>query len=656
MNYPNLNRESTHLSYKPHIDGLRGVAVLSVMLFHLHLVPLTGGFLGVDVFFVISGYLITNNIVSGIAAGTFTIRSFYLRRIRRIVPALLITLVLCFVVAAAVASPVELAEFARTAIAAILSVSNIYFWANSGYFEVAATTRPLLHTWSLGVEEQFYFLWPLLLVLISRLPKFWFPTLILAGAFFSVAVAEGLVVEDRSSVFYLAHFRAFELAMGAAILWCPRTVKDWVADTCCTVGLLMMVLSFVMFNSDSYLPGLRSLIPVVGAALVIYAGESRAGWLLSNPPLVWLGQISYSLYLVHWPIIVFTQYVLMRDIGRKGSMIVLCVSIALAFLMYRFVETPFRVRRERNFVVSNTRLVTLVGFGVAALIALGTSASMTGWVWRLSDQQVRLTSPDDQKFHERFYGGVGCTEPYCETSPGAPQRIYVIGDSHAYAYFDGLRRHFPDINFVFFVASACEFFSVEYVSAGASNSALCEKARGMAFDALSKRPSNVVISQEWSIYMDREYVSTGGRRYTLPKSVDSYAQFVAEELADVQKLVGSDYRVVVLGDVHRFKSSSSSPLDCVTRPIQISVCETSLLNGPLNKLPADINSTIASKLDSALFVDATRYLCKDGVCQNFHAGLPLYSDWTHLSIWGSRLMAETMWRDVVDALMSGGSN
>jgi len=637
--------------YRPDIDGLRAVAVLSVALYHLNIIHhLTGGFLGVDIFFVISGYLITRNIVADLKSGQFTIGRFYLKRVRRIAPALLATVFLCLFVSTIVSSPLELEKLAQSAIAAVLSVSNILFWTQSGYFETTAWTKPLLHTWSLGVEEQFYFVWPLALSLLWRRRPVWLAIFVGAVFLLSLAAAQWTVASDQNLAFYLSPFRAFEFAVGASVLWAPQLKRQLARELGLAVGLILIVYSLFAYTAQSPMPGFETLVPTVGAALVIYCGEARLGILLRNWPARWIGRISYSLYLVHWPILVFAQYILMRDLTRLEAVLAFFVSVAVAWLMLVFVETPFRQRDGRAFRISSRRLLAATGTVAILLICVGTTAAFSGWPWRLGDRGPLANLPGASNFQARYYGGVGCKEPYCETSPGAQRKIYVIGDSHAYAYFQGLKHQFPNIDFIFHVASACEFFSPDFNASGASNPRLCAQARQAAFEAIAAHPSDVILVQEWSIYVRRPYTSASSDR---PAAADlaAYASFVTQQIGLIQNMIGPDHRVLVLGDVPRFKLGTT-PLDCVTRPFTAG-CETSSLSNSFNGYPVDVNKAIAKDLHGIPYVDASSYLCHDGTCANFNDGKPLYSDATHLSIWGSDLLAKEMWPAVLDKLEAG---
>jgi peptidoglycan/LPS O-acetylase OafA/YrhL len=329
------------MPYRPEVDGLRAVAVLAVLLFHAGgLLP--GGFAGVDVFFVISGYVITSVVARELDAGRFTIANFYERRVRRIAPALLATISLTAVGAALVLLPPDLDSFGESAIAATLMVSNVKFWLEAGYFDVAAQAKPLLHTWSLAIEEQFYLVYPLLLVAIWRKGRG--VVLAVLAALFAVSLAASLwaVQAEPSAAFYLAPFRFWELLLGALIALYP--VKRLEGSGPAALGLAMIAASYLVYDSATPFPGAAALLPTLGAALAI--NGARSGSLaargLGAAPLVFVGRISYSLYLVHWPLIVLIEYRQGAVLSGWQAAAVIAASLALATLSWRFVEQPFR--------------------------------------------------------------------------------------------------------------------------------------------------------------------------------------------------------------------------------------------------------------------------------------------------------------------------
>lgn len=349
-------------TYRRDIDGLRAVAVLAVLLFHLDIPGVTGGFTGVDIFFVISGYLITGLIRRGVEAGSFSLLEFYSRRLRRLFPAMFVTVVATFVIGALLMSPVTFRSLASSALAASLSVSNFLFWLQSGYFDPSKWIKPLLHTWSLGVEEQFYLLWPATIILLLALRKRLSPlAAVLTISAISLALAETVVQYRAAAAFYLLPFRVFEFGMGAALVWLPAAERlpRFARESGFAAGLAMIAGAVLLFDSDTRFPGVTALLPCVGAALCIHFGQTKlAQTIFANAPAVFAGKISYSLYLTHWPIIVFAKYYLLRDLTAAETLAAFAASVATALLLYRYVERPFRFQEARNNYLAPRKVMT----------------------------------------------------------------------------------------------------------------------------------------------------------------------------------------------------------------------------------------------------------------------------------------------------------
>ena len=338
------------IKYRPEVDGLRAVAVLPVVLFHLGLPWIPGGFVGVDVFFVISGFLITSIILKEQAAGTFTFPSFWMRRVRRILPAMLTMLIATSVAGYFLMYGPSWKELGDQAIAAICLYANIEMWQLSGdYWGPAAENAPLLHTWSLSVEEQFYVFYPLLLLILLKFtPRRVFPT-ILGGSILSLAIGVYATTYHPNTAFYLLPARAWELAAGCllAIFESSRgpAPKGNISRTLAFAGLLLIGAGYYLIDGSGGFPGFWALLPVVGTVLVIRfsSGEKcLAGGVLSWAPVVYLGKCSYSLYLWHWPVIVFAGALELKHPGQVNLLGILATFTIMTLVSYHFVEKPTR--------------------------------------------------------------------------------------------------------------------------------------------------------------------------------------------------------------------------------------------------------------------------------------------------------------------------
>ena len=435
--------------YRPDIDGLRAIAVLLVLIFHFRLIPsVDGGFTGVDVFFVISGFLITSIIRADLETSRFNIYGFYAARVRRLGPALIVTLAATTIAGVVYLYPHDLIELANQILSSQAYVANIYFWRNVNYFGLSADSVFLLHTWSLAVEEQFYLFFPLLLILLRRLDRraFWIVLASLAIVSFGLNVAT--VGAKPGTAFYLLPTRAWELLIGALAPQFDRLAKQpWLLETCSVSGLGLIVAGAVFYRPSMSFPGFFALIPTLGTALVLGSGAAAPTFAhrqLGRQPLRYVGKISYPLYLVHWPLIVFCNVAAGERSAWPLRLAMFLVSIAAAAAIFHLAERPIRERR----ILGTTR--TLV---VAYLLALALSAGLfalarasNGWPQRFPAETLRLAAFEDDRtppWNECEFAGrspQAFVRPCLIGKPGAAPKWLIIGDSHAWASRDAFDR------------------------------------------------------------------------------------------------------------------------------------------------------------------------------------------------------------------------
>jgi peptidoglycan/LPS O-acetylase OafA/YrhL len=359
--------ERLNAQHRPDIDGLRAVAVIPVLLFHAGLGAFTAGFLGVDVFFVISGFLITSILVREAEEGRFSIVAFYNRRVRRIFPALFVMLAAVTVAAAFILAPTAFSRYARSLIATTLFSSNFLFWKQTGYFDTTALEKPLLHTWSLAVEEQFYLVWPLMLGTIFRFGmKQYLLPLLCAGTALSFALA--VAWPDKEAVFYLPVTRAWELGLGAILAVRPTSLPRWAS----LVGIGAIVAAIVCFNEQTPL-FIASGVACLGTATLICTEGGLGNRALSWAPCVGIGLISYSLYLWHWPLLAFAHYLYSGMPPVALTLPLLVLAGLIAYLSYKYIETPLRKPGKpwKAFGLSAAVMTSLVGIGVTASLFAG---------------------------------------------------------------------------------------------------------------------------------------------------------------------------------------------------------------------------------------------------------------------------------------------
>jgi len=336
--------------YRPEIDGLRALAVMAVLLYHAGFKPAHGGFVGVDIFFVISGFLITRLVLREIDAGSFTFRRFYARRVRRLGSALLFTCALVLLVGSLSLPPAHLLRLATSALHTLGSTANFHSWNDTGYFDAEAGFEPLLHTWSLGVEEQFYLVWPALLVAAcSRLSRRALFVAMAALLGTSLWWCERMLDTDPSAAFFLTPFRVCELSLGGLAFALDERLRlnRAIREALAVVGLGSIGYAVFDYTASSRFPGLSALVPCCGTALVLLGGEARSAALLRLKPVTFIGEISYSLYLIHWPLIVFYRRLVTDDLAGIERLALCMASLAAATFMYKFIEQPFRRARPR---------------------------------------------------------------------------------------------------------------------------------------------------------------------------------------------------------------------------------------------------------------------------------------------------------------------
>ena len=451
------------------VDGLRAIAVLPILLFHAGVTVLPGGFIGVDVFFVISGFLITNIIDVQIKAGTFSILDFYRRRAVRIFPALFVLIAATLAAAIMLLLPYEVSEVARSAAASAAFLSNVFFWRTSDYFAAAANTRPLLHTWSLGIEEQFYLFYPALLLILRR----WLPANLLSTLWvltaLSFAVALWLADHSPSAGFYLIPSRAWELGLGGivALGGFPRVTSAFGRHLLSLAGLSLIIGGILMIGEDWSFPAPWAVLPCLGSALVIAYGETAASArLLSLPVLRGIGAISYSLYLWHWPII--TLYRLRKGmlLSPGETLFLLAASFAAAIISYFLVEQPFlRTFRSRG---RSSRLVTVSTLALVGVVSgclwIAAHAPRLGKVNPATERVLAyLDYPNWPGMRKRMRGSIcfsatgveGYDPETCLRSRPDRRNVLLIGDSTAAHYSEPIRSRYPTVNLLQATASGC---------------------------------------------------------------------------------------------------------------------------------------------------------------------------------------------------------
>lgn len=650
------------------IDGLRALAVVSVVLYHARVPGFPGGFVGVDVFFVISGYLITKMIADDLGRGTFSLADFYARRIRRIVPALAAMLAVVTLFGLAVFTPQEMQRYGAALAAAAVFSANFYFWRTENYFAAEAEPSPLLHTWSLAVEEQFYIVWPLGLMLIFALGlRRFLPALAVLGLVASFAIALILVRINPQFTFYMLPGRAWELLLGAVLaLGVPPTLSTrWLRESVAALGVVAIVAAILLLNDRTETPGPWLLLPSLGAAAIIYAGsagESFAGRILSLSVIVWIGLISYSLYLWHWPLLILPALVLARELTPGETIFAVTLSVMAAALSWRYVEQPFRKVSVAGAVTRKWFLCA----GAASLIALaaagGAIAHFGHMLWRNSPQAaladaavVHNTAPVCLA-RERPSGTASQLPPLKECLFGAPGETPVSvlwGDSHANHLRPALEPWAVQkgVTIRQVTKALCPpLLGVSPAMAPREMHLDCRQFNTETLDWIRATPSirQVILSARWPIYVGRSWprhgvtpILTSGD--VVPPNADgSLAAFETSLAGTLKALTAAGKSVVLLAPLPDLYQGGAK---CVGRSEYLgwdaSRCAVSAEETSRRMMPiAAAIKSVSARYPGVTVIDQSPLFCDEKLCAPLKDGVVVFRDDNHVTPAGAKLIVE----------------
>lgn len=615
------DRSSTLTKHRADIDGLRAIAVCSVLFFHFKVLPdyVRGGFIGVDVFFVISGYLISAIIFRDMDRGRYRILEFYDRRVRRIFPALFAMFAACSVGAVLLYFPSEVRSTGHAIMASILFVSNILFYQESGYFDRGSESNPLLHTWSLSVEEQFYVVFPLLVLALRRCTQRQRLVVIAAAALASFVWAASSVRTDAGAAFYLPHLRAWELLLGSILALNPIPIRSRViADIVGIGGLLVLAVSFYVITTSTTFPGPSALAPCLATAAVIWAGTARDNSvtrLLAIGPVQFIGKISYSLYLWHWPVVVF--YRLFKEPERFDKLAMIAISVALATISWRFVEQPFRMN-------GRWPAIRTVSISAACMLVIAAGAAALPTVSRLAwdippaaTEVMQFAQIDETHMRsgECFFTHAAPRDweafrKQCLQMRPDRENILILGDSHAAHLWAGLQGRFKDVNFLQATAGGCK-----PIPSG-SRSAPCREMLRYVVDEFipQYRPDAIIISGRWTAG-DIGFVSE------VAKSLSRYSRIIisgpmVEYTQALPRLLATAI------------ASGRNPAEFAAR----------------YRIPdqRQIDADLAARLtkDNIAYFSPYRAICPDTCTVWVRPGIPIEFDGSHLTKEGSAFVAE----------------
>jgi len=625
INASRAKHHLTHPKYRADIDGLRAIAVLSVVGFHAFPDWIFGGFIGVDIFFVISGFLISGIIFGNLENNSFSYVEFYVRRIKRIFPALILVLVLSFAFGWYVLLPDEFQQLAKHEAAGSGFISNFILWFESGYFDNSANTKPLLHLWSLAIEEQFYIMWPLLLGLVWK-HKWNFLTLTVSIAIISFVLNIYTINNNPIAAFYSPLSRFWELMIGGILAYLtlhkPQHLPqrpNWQS----AIGLILIATGLLLINKERAFPGYWALIPGAGSFLIISAGSGA--WLnrniLGNRLLVWVGLISYPLYLWHWPLLVFSKIVAGRNLHMLERAAIIAVSIGIAYLTYRLVENPIRKKTTSN---KPTAVLLVV---VACILAVSLFAFIKNAQPRHKNASITklLVAAYDWNYPDGLKGKIiaGSLRRAYELKSDLSQKTLFVGDSNMEQYYpriDKLLSENPgELNSAIFVGNQklrCYPMFTMFITDSEQCVSVMKDITDLAND---KDVESVVLAFNGDAYNHLIADKTGSEHLAQFINAVSKSKRIylilnipdGDELNPKNMFIGSRLRTLDIKNTEKVVFDYQGFLGR-HKNIRTKLANLAIKNG-------------------AIVIDPIKYLCPENICPVFDSeGNPLYRDEVHI--------------------------
>ena len=653
--------QKTPSKYRPDIDGLRAIAIIAVVFYHAGFPGFPGGFVGVDVFFVISGFLITALLFNeAVGTGHLSLSAFYARRVRRLMPAALIVVAVTLVLGAFVMPPAsdEQRSLARSAMAVAFFGSNFFFFTmTGGYFDAPSFTMPLLHTWSLAVEEQYYLIWPLLMLLVFRFFRGTATESTMRArvvwalgvmSVISLAVSIGMTPKHQSFSFYLLPARVWEFAIGGVVGLAGSALyarlRSW-GEGFAVLGLVLIVYSVVMFNDGTPFPGSAALIPVCGTALLILGMTANEHGivrrLLASRPLVFIGLLSYSWYLWHWPLLSFYRIYSLGATSLPANALAITAALVLAWLTYVWIERPARMYRRGPF---RSIRATLFTGGAICLLTLSLSAGL--WAWRHYQQSadayqwIKTARNDYPRFVEACsepdYPEAGAPLKECSHGPDKQHpKVLLWGDSHANHLLPMLTEVFPDVAVYELTKPGCvPLIGLDSRAWIALKSTSCVEFNQRVLQEIlvlkEKGLEGVVLSARWAMHFWHQSFSVDDKQWeaTPERVAQGRAEFLASLETTLRTLESIGLRVLVIAPLPQL--IYSAPRCLAVRGEEH--CNTPrALNDELLVDTTDALAKVVARHRDVRLIEVVDFFCDAQTCYASRDGKIFYHDDDHLT-------------------------
>jgi peptidoglycan/LPS O-acetylase OafA/YrhL len=644
--------------FRTDIEGLRALAILPILIFHLDPAAMPGGFIGVDVFFVISGFLISGQILRA-GPEKFLFVQFYIRRIRRLFPALAVTVTVSLVFAWKLLTPPDLFDFAKSALASLAGVANVYFYLSVDYFNADALLHPLLHVWSLSLEEQIYLIWPAFLILAARLGGRVLLGAVIMVGLLSLATCMVSLRQDPYLAFYMMPFRSFEFSIGCMVLLLNKRPPPVISMLCGGLGTAILIASCFIFDGNSPWPGTNALLPSAATALLLVSGR-EGPWhaVLSFAPLRWIGRISYSIYLVHWPLIVFYRYWLLVPPTSTELLGLLCTSLALGALLYVTIERFYRVSAEskvswifdwserarslgitlEHMVARYQGLIFTIFLAVPACAAAYSASIITnvGFPIRMKLDRVQ------QHAGELSFAGDLCRASGSRCgfgAPTSPRIVYLLGDSHALNLVYGLDLLFKEHNIrgIAFYDHGCLFlYGTTRFLRGVPDEG-CAKNVAHGFETVARDHYPVILAGDYAVYVHQ--IGDLGAHKPFDGVNQNYLDWIEVRLELSLQFIGArDRRVIMMAESYNAGIDVSR---CVLAPSRrlASCAPTSPQGIKLATKPVDdMINRLRDRFPGLVVLDPKTAFCALENCKVVDNGVPYFRDQSHLTNEGSAFL------------------